>query len=363
MTSSRRQHARDQLATEHNAGVAVEHDNTVSNSSPVENPQPVSQGRPHLGNNGWSGLELDYASFAVGEHGRILHADCLDWLQRAPENSISAIVTDPPYGVKEFQLDQLEKLHNGNQGGIWRIPPAFDGNVRSPLPRFTALTEQERAAIYEFFREWASLTLRVLRPGAHVFMASNAFISPLTWKALIDGGLEFRGEFIRLVRTLRGGDRPKNAEHEFADVCSMPRGCYEPWGIFRKPMPPGMRVQDALREYGTGGLRRLPDGNPFVDVVQSERTPKREREIADHPSLKPQSILRLLCYASLPLGTGIVLDPFSGSGSTVAAASAVGVRAIGLERFAKYFELSKKAAPELSRLSVQWCETQLELGV
>lgn len=362
MSSSRRQYAQDEHAP-NSSGAPVDNDNTITPSDFVADTNPASPGQPTKAADSWSGIEIDYASFKVGEHGRILHADCFDWLQRAPENCISAIVTDPPYGVKEFQLDQLEKLHNGNQGGIWRIPPAFDGNVRSPLPRFTALTAKEREAIYEFFKEWSSLTLRVLRPGAHVFMASNAFISPLTWQALIDGGLEFRGEFIRLVRTLRGGDRPKNAEKEFADVCSMPRGCYEPWGIFRKPMPSGMRVQDALREFGTGGLRRLPDGKPFVDVVQSERTPKRERKIADHPSLKPQSILRLLCYASLPLGSGVILDPFSGSGSTVAAANAVGVQAVGLERFSKYFEVSRTAAPALSRLSVQWCDSQLELGV
>jgi site-specific DNA-methyltransferase (adenine-specific) len=52
-------------------------------------------------------------------------------------------VTDPPYGVKEYDFDQLEKRQNGN-GGIWRIPPSFDGCVRAPLPRFTALNDSER---------------------------------------------------------------------------------------------------------------------------------------------------------------------------------------------------------------------------
>jgi site-specific DNA-methyltransferase (adenine-specific) len=31
---------------------------------------------------------------------------------------LHAIVTDPPYGVKEYDFDQLEKKDNGN-GGIW----------------------------------------------------------------------------------------------------------------------------------------------------------------------------------------------------------------------------------------------------
>ncbi|MEC4816486.1 MAG: hypothetical protein SAK29_24955 [Scytonema sp. PMC 1069.18] len=124
-----------------------------------------------------------------------------------PENSVHAVVTDPPYGVKEYDFEQLLKRANGN-GGIWRIPPSFDGHQRSPLPRFTALTTKERLTLKNFFLEWAKLVVRVLRPGGHVFIASNAFLSQLVFSALVEGGLEFRGELIRLVRTLRGGDRP-----------------------------------------------------------------------------------------------------------------------------------------------------------
>jgi site-specific DNA-methyltransferase (adenine-specific) len=72
-----------------------------------------------------------------------IHADCFEWMGRIPKASIHAIVTDPPYGVKEYDFDQLEKRENGN-GGIWRIPPSFDGNIRSPLPRFTALNMLHR---------------------------------------------------------------------------------------------------------------------------------------------------------------------------------------------------------------------------
>jgi site-specific DNA-methyltransferase (adenine-specific) len=233
---------------------------------------------------------LDYQSHMF-TNSIAVHADCFEWLSRIPKASLHAIVTDPPYGVKEYNFDQIEKRENGN-GGIWRIPPSFDGSNRSPLPRFTALTPKEREILYRLFFEWSKLAMRVLRPGGHVFIASNAFLSQLVFSALVAGGLEFRGELIRLVRTFRGGDRPKNAENEFTDVCSLPRSCYEPWGILRKPLPSGMTVSDCLRGFGTGGLRRVSSERPFSDVVISERTPLREREIAKHPSLKPQSSLR-----------------------------------------------------------------------
>ena len=234
---------------------------------------------------------LDYRAEAIGKS-LIVHADCFEWLGRIPESSLHGIVTDPPYGVKEYDFDQLEKRASGN-GGVWRIPPQFDGNVRSPLPRFTALNEKERKHLSRFFQEWGKLTLHALKPGGHLFIAMNTFLSQLVQSALVEAGLEYRGMIIRLVRTLRGGDRPKNAEQEFPDVSSMPRGCYEPWGLLRKPLQPGMRVSDCLREFGTGALRRKPDGKPFEDVISNERTPRRERNLADHPSLKPQSLLPL----------------------------------------------------------------------
>ncbi len=290
--------------------------------------------------------------FRAWEHTLALRADCFDWMRHAPPESIHAIVTDPPYGVKEYDPEQLEKRENGN-GGIWRIPPAFDGHERSPLPRFTALSEDERRRLYDFFQTWARISLSVLKPGGHLILASNIFLSQLVFSAIIEGGFEYRGQIMRLVQTLRGGDRPKNAESIFPDVVTMPRGGYEPWGLFRKPMPNGMTVKECLQTHATGGLRRKPDGRPFEDVITSERTPKRERDIANHPSLKPQSFLRQIVYAALPLGRGIILDPFMGSGSTLAAAEFVGYQSIGIERYSDYFQLSEKAIPLLSNLSIK----------
>jgi site-specific DNA-methyltransferase (adenine-specific) len=297
-----------------------------------------------------SPLTFDYDCEQVGQSW-LVHADCFEWLSRLSENSIHAIVTDPPYGVKEYDLDQLEKRAAGS-GGIWRIPPSFDGHTRAPLPRFTALDASERDRVSRFFVDWAKLVGHALRPGGHVFIATNAFIAQLLYSALVDGGLEFRGQLIRMVRTLRGGDRPKNAEAEFPGVSSMPKGCYEPWGVFRKPLPPGITVSECLRRWQTGGLRRTTDDKPFDDVIPSERTPRREREIADHPSIKPQSFLRRVVHAALPLGEGVIVDPFAGSGSTIAAVEAVGLCGVGVERFRDYFELARRAVPRLKAIEV-----------
>jgi site-specific DNA-methyltransferase (adenine-specific) len=111
-----------------------------------------------------------------------------------------------------------------------------------------------------------------------------------------------------------------------------------------------MTVAACLRRWRTGALRDARDGALFHDVIPSERTPQRERRIADHPSLKPQSLLRKLVWASLPLGEGAVVDTFMGSGSTLAAAEAVGLASVGVERNETYFALAKKAVPRLAKV-------------
>lgn len=275
---------------------------------------------------------------------RTIRGDAFEWLDDAPEKSIHAIVTDPPYGLLEYDDDQLEKMREG-RGGVWRIPPALNGHVRKPVPRFTVLTDADHARLESFFSELAPKLLRVLVPGAHLFIATNPLLSHFAYGPLMRGGFEKRGELIRLVTTLRGGDRPKNAHEDFPDVTVMPRSCWEPWGIFRKPIEG--RVQDNLRTWQTGGLRRISQDEPFKDLIQSGVTPEHEREIAPHPTLKPQEFLRKVVTAALPLGEGVILDPFMGSGSTIAAASSCGLQSIGIECIREYADMAERAIPLL----------------
>jgi site-specific DNA-methyltransferase (adenine-specific) len=281
---------------------------------------------------------------------RVFRADCLRWLVEQPERSIHAVVTDPPYGLVEYTAKEQHKLRAG-RGGVWRIPPAFDGHRRAPLPRFTTLSPRELGDLERFFADFAKALLPVLVPGAHVLIASNPLLSHRVAGAVASAGLERRGEIARLVTTLRGGDRPKNAHREFPDVTVMPRSMWEPWLVFRKPVEG--RVQDNLRIWRTGGLRRPSPDRPFCDVIASHPTRAGERALAPHPSLKPQSFLRQVVRAVLPLGEGLVLDPFAGSGSTLAAACAVGYASIGVERDPRWVALARRALPRLAALETR----------
>jgi DNA modification methylase len=286
---------------------------------------------------------------------RCVLGDAFEWLAARPANSIHAMVTDPPYGLKEYTDIETRKLRRG-RGGVWRIPPAFDGRRRSPLPRFTVLSAEDLEALRAFFARLAAAAARVLVPGGHVIVATQSLVSHCVYVPFIEAGFEKRGEIIRLVRTLRGGDRPKNAHAEFSQVSVMARSGWEPWGMLRKPCEG--RVQDNLRKWGTGGLRRIGPDAPFGDVIRSAPTRARERALAPHPSLKPQAFMRQIVRAALPLGRGVVLDPFMGGGSTLAAALAVGYASIGIERDRRYFQIAERSIPALARLSLDGSESR-----
>jgi len=296
----------------------------------------------------WATLTSDPSLLRPTVDSALAIGDSIDRLNGLPENVFHAVVTDPPYGLVEYETKDHAKLVAG-KGGVWRVPPTLDGSRRAPVPRFTVLDEAARARLADFIGQIAGAVSRTLVPGGHLIIASNPLVSSLAFQAIEAAGFEKRGEIIRLTATLRGGDRPKGAEAEFADVTVMPRSRWEPWGLFRKPLSEPT-VSANLRRWGAGGLRRVSDTEPFGDLIASAPTRARERAIAPHPSLKPQKLMRALVRGALPLGLGIVCDPFAGGGSTLAAATRLGVRSFGVEINADYAELAIRAIRDLSEL-------------
>lgn len=277
-----------------------------------------------------------------------IHGDCFAWFAERAECSLHAVCTDPPYGLIEFAPEQIAKLRAG-KGGVWRIPPSIHGSEREPLPRFTILTDEQKREIETFFCRWGDKLRWPLRPGGHVLIASNPTLQMHVQRGMTEAGYELRAVIVRLYHGFRGGDRPKNAESDFPSVCVTPRGNYEPWLLFRKPIAEKTVAQN-LRKWATGGLRMLAGNRPLPDVIPSSRTPQAERQLAPHPSLKPQHLLRILVRSLLPLGEGVILDPFMGSGSTLAAATAIGYQSVGVEVDESYYRLAMSAIPQLSQL-------------
>ena len=292
-------------------------------------------------------------------HNELHQANCFDWLRQQPENSIHGVCTDPPFGIVEFLPHEMAKLRNG-RGGVWRLPPNIGGSQRAPLPRFTTLSPQEREHVRIYFREFGEALMTALVPGAHVFVAGTPMLQYLVQSGMAEAGFEVRGAVMRLYRGFRGGDRPKLAELEFPEVCVTPRGAYEPWMLFRKPIEE-KTVSQNLRKWGTGALRRLSIDQPLPDIIQSGKTPLAEEAISNHPTVKPQHFLRILARSLLPLGEGQILDPFCGSGSTIGACQAVGYDAVGVEIDEEYYSLLAMNIDEFAALYPKYKGETLEM--
>jgi len=109
--------------------------------------------------------------------------------------------------------------------------------------------------------------------------------------------------------------------------------------VRRKGRPPHMG------EIGDGNYAS-EDGGPRL--MRSVLQVRSMHGTAIHPTQKPEGIVRpLIAYSCAP--GGIVLDPFAGSGTTLAAARSLGFRAIGIEQDEAYAAL---AAARLSQQSL-----------
>jgi hypothetical protein len=72
--------------------------------------------------------------------------------------------------------------------------------------------------------------------------------------------------------------------------------------------------------------------------------------------------MRVIVRALLPLGEGTVLDSFMGSGSTIAAAEAVGYDSVGVELDNEYFKLAERSIPRLAALYPDFIGEELQMN-
>ena len=94
----------------------------------------------------------------------------------------------------------------------------------------------------------------------------------------------------------------------------------------------GLLIRQTIGGCGTAD----PNGDDVCGKYGSVKSPARNH----HPTVKPTALMRYLCRLVTPPG-GVVLDPFTGSGSTGKAAILEGFRFIGIEREAEYVEIAK----------------------
>src|SRR5690625_2749729 len=90
----------------------------------------------------------------------------------------------------------------------------------------------------------------------------------------------------------------------------------------------------ALEEKRAGGMQATVDGSMLTGSGNERKTVYRNT----HPTVKPTDLMAWLVRLVTPIG-GTVLDPFTGSGSTLVAAKREGFGFIGVELTEEYIPI------------------------
>lgn len=181
--------------------------------------------------------------------------DCIEQMEFMADDSIDAIVTDPPYG--------LEFMGKGWDGadGFRRSLNAADAGRESVFGRTSRTSPEYRAGalFQEWCEAWAVEALRVLKPGGHML----AFGGTRTWHrlavAIEDAGFEIRDS----LAWLYGSGFPKGSIDAGGRGPNL-KPAFEPVVLGRKPFRGTLAGN--LAEHGTGALNidtsRINPGEP-----------------------------------------------------------------------------------------------------
>ena len=297
----------------------------------------------------------------------LFNTDCITGLKELPDNYVHLILSDIPYGIGAGEWDVL---HNNTNSAFLGSSPAQEkaGAVFKKRGKpINGWSEADRAIpkqYYDWCSTWASEWLRVLKPGASVFIFAGRRYSHRCIAALEDAGFNFKDMFawmrqrapLRAQRVsvvyARRGDEHNTKEWKGWRIGNL-RPIFEPVLWFTKPYKIGTTIADNLLLHGVGAYNEeaflnyesLPN-----NLLTSTLSPK---ESGHHPTQKPIKLMQTLIELTTRKGQ-IVLDPFAGSGSTLIAAKLTERNYIG-------FELDKNYALIAHQRLKSYSSEQLDL--
>lgn len=216
----------------------------------------------------------------------LYHGDCLSVLQGLPDASVDLIFTDPPYSSGgQFRGDRMANTTTKYVNSDSLVARAdFSGDNRD-----------QRAYGY-WCALWLGECLRIAKPGAPIGLFTDWRQLPTTTDALQAGGWIWRG-----IVPWDKSEAARPQKGRYRNQCE-----YVVWGS-NGPMP-----VDEDAPCLPGVFRHV--------VTQADKF---------HIAGKPPG---LMCDLLRIIRTGVVLDPFMGSGTTGVAAVYSGLEFIGIER-------------------------------
>jgi DNA modification methylase len=328
--------------------------------------------------------------------------DCLDVLKTLDDNSIDSIVTDPPYGLsfmgKRWDYDVpsvavwCECLRVLKHGGhllsfagartyhrmavniedagfeirdqiMWVYGSGFPkshnigkaiGNTEHEGWGTALKPAHEPIVLARKPLSEKTIAKNVLRWGTGGINIDGCRVGT---KDNLNGGAYSMGEYDTTGKTYELGLKRQEGKYE------QPQGRFpanfihdgsdEVVGLFpdnikgvvgagsrggHKFMVEGVKQSGAIGSSGNG----VQDSGSAARFFYCPKANKKERNAGcenNHPTVKPLALMQYLCRLVTP-PSGVVLDPFMGSGTTGMAAQAEGFGFVGIEREAEYVEIA-----------------------
>lgn len=214
--------------------------------------------------------------------------DSLDVLRELDDESVHAVITDPPYGIgfmgkhwdgasireRVGRRDQLGPMH-WTLKGTGRTKPrsksAF-ANEASAAGDYDT-TDRGNRAFQAWCEQWAAECLRVLKPGGHL----ASFGGTRTYHRLTAGIEEAGFEVRDCLAWLFGSGFPKsrNLDGDWGGWGTALKPAFEPIVLARKPLAGTVAVNVA--EYGVGALNIAGCGIPIANRDAYERNASGDR--------------------------------------------------------------------------------------
>ena len=261
----------------------------------------------------------------------LINQDSLTKLDTFADNSIDAIITDPPYGIthldKEFNKQTLD--NTAKSGGI------FAGMTMGGMK----FDNNQNKSTYEFLLPFFQKSLRILKPGAFCIVFSQGRLVAGVMDALIEAGFEIREQmFWRKPSAKPNQQTPWKKTSKIKDftdrVVFGPGKVIEPFIIAQKPIE-GSYSENYLK-YHTGLVNKeLATTTVFEEAAPS----KDEKQRLQHPTIKPIKLMERI-IETFTEENQTILDIFNGSGSTGIAALNKNRNYIGIELNKQYYEES-----------------------
>lgn len=231
---------------------------------------------------------------------RVIQGDCMEVLRALPNNSIDAVITDPPYcsggrSINSKQRATTRKYENNPQGR-----PDFVGDAK------------DGRSWMMWCSLWISECYRVLKEGGYFLTFCDWRQLPTATDAIQMGGISWRG------------------------VVAWNKGLGA-----RSPHKGYFRHQCEFIVWGTKGRCNVQEAGPFPGCYEHHVRQTDKFHIAG----KPTPLMEDLCKI-VPRG-GVVLDPFAGSGTTCVAAAKTGRQYIGVEKMPEYYQIATNRLDQL----------------